>query len=298
MYIAQGRSSNRKWIYWVFPSLFFLMMIFNYIASLTIKIDYKEFIAKIGEIPFLIIMISQFAFFLFVLFLIVKLIHNQNITSLTTSRKKIDFKRFFFAFGVLGFFLIIMTLIQFKFFPQDFVWNFKPLPFFSLVIVCFLLLPLQTSFEEYFFRGYLLQGLGIICKNKWFPLLFTSVMFGLMHIANPEIEKLGYGFLSMYIAIGIIFGITTLMDEGLELALGMHASNNIFAALLVTSDWSAIQTPSLLKEIGEPDFNFTYICTILSVFLLTLFIFAKKYKWTNWKEKLFGKITASSQEND
>ena len=298
MYIAQGRSSNRKWIYWVFPSLFFLMMIFNYIASLTIKIDYKEFIAKIGEIPFLIIMISQFAFFLFVLFLIVKLIHNQKITSFTTSRKKIDFKRFFFAFGVLGFFLIIMTLIQFKFFPQDFVWNFKPLPFFSLVIVCFLLLPLQTSFEEYFFRGYLLQGLGIICKNKWFPLLFTSVMFGLMHIANPEIEKLGYGFLSMYIAIGIIFGITTLMDEGLELALGMHASNNIFAALLVTSDWSAIQTPSLLKEIGEPDFNFTYICTILSVFLLTLFIFAKKYKWTNWKEKLFGKITASSQEND
>jgi hypothetical protein len=32
------------------------------------------------------------------------------------------------------------------------------------------------------------------------------------------------------------------MDEGMELALGFHAANNLVSALLFTSDWSAFQT--------------------------------------------------------
>ena len=45
---------------------------------------------------------------------------------------------------------------------------------------------------------------------------------------NPEIEKIGDIALVFYIGTGFLFGITTLMDEGTELALGMHAVNNIF----------------------------------------------------------------------
>jgi hypothetical protein len=42
------------------------------------------------------------------------------------------------------------------------------------------------------------------------------------------------------------------MDEGMELALGFHAANNLVGALLVTSDWSAFQTHSIFKDISEP----------------------------------------------
>ena len=37
------------------------------------------------------------------------------------------------------------------------------------------------------------------------------------------------------------------MDDGLELAIGFHAANNLIAALLVTADWTVFQTESILN---------------------------------------------------
>jgi membrane protease YdiL (CAAX protease family) len=30
------------------------------------------------------------------------------------------------------------------------------------------MIPLQTSAEEYIFRGYLMQGFMVLARNKWF----------------------------------------------------------------------------------------------------------------------------------
>ena len=62
-----------------------------------------------------------------------------------------------------------------------------------------------------------------------------------MHIANPEVGKLGMIIMVYYIGTGFFLGIMTLMDEGLELALGFHAANNLIGALLVTADWTAFK---------------------------------------------------------
>ena len=80
------------------------------------------------------------------------------------------------------------------------------------------------------------------------------------------------------------------MDEGLELALGFHAANNLVGALLITSDLSAFQTHSILKDVSEPNANIQIFIPILVIFPILLYIFAIKYKWSNWKEKLFGTI--------
>ena len=53
--------------------------------------------------------------------------------------------------------------------------------------------------------------------------------------------------------MGFFLGAITLMDEGLELALGWHYANNLTAALFVTADWTALQTDSIYKFVGEPD---------------------------------------------
>ena len=136
-----------------------------------------------------------------------------------------------------------------------------------------------------------MQGIGILCKNKWVPLIITSLLFGLLHIANPEIDKLGYILLVHYIGTGFFLGIITLMDEGLELALGFHAANNLFTALLVTADWTAFQTNSVFRDISDPDVgNFEIFASVLIVYPIMIFIFSKIYKWSNWKDKLAGSI--------
>ena len=144
-----------------------------------------------------------------------------------------------------------------------------------------------------------MQGLGILFKNRWMPLLLTSVGFGLLHGLNPEVDKLGPIMMVFYIGTGLVLGIMTLMDDGLELALGFHAANNMFAALMVTSDWSALQTDALLTLTADPaKISFTEIAApVLIVYPILLFILSKKYGWTNWKEKLFGNVVPPPKED-
>ena len=93
-----------------------------------------------------------------------------------------------------------------------------------------------------------MQGFGLLFKNKWAPLLITSILFGALHAANPEVKEFGLALaLPQYIVIGLVFGIITVMDDGTELAIGKHAINNILISLFVTHNSSVLQTPSIFK---------------------------------------------------
>jgi len=235
---------------------------------------------------YLILIISTFLFGLLALLIAVRKIHQRSIKSLLTSRKNMDWKRVFFAFAVLFSVSSILLLLDYYLSSDTYVWNFKPIPFSILVVISFLFLPLQTSFEEILFRGYLMQSIGILFKNTLIPLIFTSVVFGLMHGANPEVDKLGYAIFIYYIGTGLFFGITTLMDEGLELSLGLHAANNIVAAILVTTDWTVFKTDALLLDTSEPSLGFQAFLPVFVLYPILLFVFSKKYKWTNWRKHL------------
>jgi hypothetical protein len=224
------------------------------------------------------------------LFLWVKFLHKLDFKSLTTSRIKIDWKRVFFSFLLWGGITVFMIVLDYQLSPDNYQWNFEFNKFIVLVIIAVLLVPIQTSFEEYLFRGYLMQGIGIAAKNKWVPLLVTSFIFGMMHIANPEVAKIGYIIMVYYIGTGLFLGILTLMDEGMELALGFHAANNLITALLVTANWTAFQTDSILKDMSEPTAGVDVLIPVIVVFPILLFIFSKKYQWSDWKEKLTGNV--------
>lgn len=228
------------------------------------------------------------------IYFIVKFLHHQTFLSLTTARAKVDWSRILFSFIVWSIITIGSTVIVYYSNPEDFIVNFKPIPFLILVIIGVLMIPIQTSTEEYVFRGYLMQGFGNLSKNRWFPLLMTSLIFGMMHIFNPEVEKMGYIILVYYIGTGLFLGILTLMDDGMELALGFHAANNLIGALLITADWSAFQTHSLLKDMSTPSAGVDILIPVFVIFPILLYIFAKKYNWNNWKDKLTGDIIVSS----
>ena len=295
MFIEQGYKGNiGLWKYWIPILGFSALMIVNYIMTINSPVDVdvmmKNFIDAVGLNVFFILAIGPLVAGLFIILGWVYLVHGQSLTSLTTSRKKVDWKRVLFAFLLWSGITALMIFGDILMSPEDYVFNFKPIPFLILVIMAVILVPLQTSFEEYMFRGHLMQGLGIMAKNRWVPLIITSILFGIMHAANPEVGKLGYGIMIFYIGTGFFLGILTLMDEGLELALGFHAANNLTAALLVTADWTAFQTNSIYKDVSEPTFGWDILIPVLVIYPILLWVFSKKYGWSNWKDRLTGKV--------
>lgn len=226
------------------------------------------------------------------LFGVAKWLHEQSLVTLTTARPKIDWRRFWTIFFFWGALTSSLVVVDYFMAPEDYVFNFNWKPFLILCLIAVVLIPIQTSFEEFLFRGYLMQGIGVATKSRWIPLLVTSVIFGLLHIANPEVDKLGPIIMVYYIGTGLFLGIMTLMDDGLELALGFHAANNLFTALLVTADWTAFQTHSIFKDLSDPQgANFKDVLVpVFVLFPLILFVLSKIYKWTDWKGKLFGKV--------
>ncbi len=383
MYIAQAFNVLHEWWRYLVGLVFIVIAVIIGQLPFTAAVMFKAFnsgnvMDGLDETKMmsllepnlnLFLMLLSFAIGLLGLFIVVKQLHSQSIKHLTTSRKKIDWKRFWFIFIVWGVFSSGMVLADYFFVaPEDYVLNFKLVPFIILCVIAIIMVPLQTSFEEYLFRGYLMQGIGVSTIHKNFPfvliytllsilgfiffndiysfgflttllilvllvgalflllnieglegltssssnsilykmlnrnstpLFITSIIFGLLHIANPEVDKLGYIIMVYYIGTGLFLGIMTLMDEGMELALGFHAANNLFTALLVTADWTAFQTHSILKDMSDPEkmaFGQIFF-PVFIVFPLLLFILSKKYKWTNWKDKLFGEVVEPPKED-
>lgn len=297
MFIEQMNTKKFNLIlYLPIPLGFLVLMILNYISSQGMDTEkvIHDLINQIGVNLAFVLLVGPLSFACLFLLFWVKVLHQQSIRSLTTSRPKVDWGRVFFSFSLWAVLTIVMVSLAYFSNPENFHYNFQPVPFFAFLILAILLIPLQTSFEEYFFRGYLMQGIGVITKSRLWPFLITSVLFGIMHIANPEVGKMGYIIMVYYIGTGFFLGILTLMDEGLELALGFHAANNLIGALLITSDWSAFQTHSIFKDVSEPSAGFDVVLPVVIIFPILLFIFSKKYNWTGWKEKLTGKITENS----
>jgi len=239
---------------------------------------------------YLLAMLLMFLFGLISLLFVIKVIHKRPVTSLITSREKMDWQRVLYGFTLWFGIALVMILIDYFVNSENYIWNFKAVPFFILLLISFILMPVQTSFEELLFRGYFMQGLGVVFKNNFVPLFVTSIIFGLLHGFNPEFDKLGPMVMVYYIGTGFLFGISTLMDDGTELSLGMHAANNIVAAIFVSMNWTVFQTDALFIDISEPSIGFEMVLPVFIIYPLVLFVFSKKYCWTNWKLKLFGKV--------
>lgn len=235
---------------------------------------------------FLIPSLIAFFGFLFV----IKYIHKQSLQSVTTARKQIDVKRIIFGFGFWGVFSMLVFGSSLILSPENYQWNFELQPFLTMFIIASLLIPFQSALEEWIFRGYLMQGFATMTRSRLLSLLLTSIIFGSLHILNPEIDKLGYGLLAYYIGSGLFFGIIALMDEGIELAIGIHVANNLITAILVTADWTAFQTASLYKDVSSPNLIAELSLSLLVIYPLSIFILARKYEWKNWKEKLITSI--------
>lgn len=303
MFIEQGiRSENKFWKYLFGSVLLFGASLIGQLPLL-MGVLYETLVHKkkypnsnAAMMHFLepnftlFLLLFSFVFVFGGIYFVLRNLHHQSLLSIITSRASIDWKRVGFSFSIWAAFTIGSTTVFYVLHPEDFVLQFQWAPFLILFAIGLVLFPFQIGSEELIFRGYLMQGFGNLAHNRWFPLLMTSLIFGLLHIANPEVDKMGYSILIYYIGTGLFLGICTLMDEGMELALGFHFANNFIGAVLVTSDWSAFQTYAILKDVSNPSSLIDVLLPVVVIFPILLVLFARKYQWTNWKEQLIGKI--------
>jgi membrane protease YdiL (CAAX protease family) len=195
----------------------------------------------------LVLLLISFIFGLVALFAVVEYMHGRRFKSLISARP-VRWDKVRFAAGVWFVLTVIGELVMYSMYPGTYHLNINWSTWIFILLVALLILPLQTSFEELLVRGYLMQRIGVATNRAWIAVVITSVFFGVMHLGNPEIKEFGLGvMMTYYISVALCLAMITIVDDGLEYALGIHAATNIYGAAFVQYEGSALQADAMIR---------------------------------------------------
>ncbi len=258
----------------IMPKLFSGEVDYNAISMSSI--DFKQFgISK--NIGFVLVMLP-FVTSLIIFYVLVKPLHSRSITEIINGRHFIRWRRFFSGFAIWFAIMSLLLLVDYFLHPTNFKIQFSASSFFILLALSVIFIPLQTAYEEILFRGYLTQGFGRWFKNRYVAIIIPGVLFGLLHVANPEVTAHGFWLaMPQYILFGLLFGAISVLDDGIELSMGAHAANNFFLSVFLTNASSALQTDALIIQNNvNAGYDLLLFCIIAMLFL---FILSRIYKW-------------------
>lgn len=231
----------------------------------------------LGKNKLLVVLMIPFVLCIAALFFAFKFIHKTPSLPFFTARSYFDWKRLLLSFALWGGCTLVLFLASVDH-NASFVWNYDSSTFWELLLIAVLLVPIQITCEELLFRSYVFKGLSFL-KRPILQVFICGTLFGLMHAGNPEVAKLGNWIIVFYIWTGIFLGLVTHFDNGIELSIGYHAANNLFAIVVVTTNWQALQTNALWVDTRPPAMDGDLLWTLF-VFQPLLFLFFKwKYKW-------------------
>ncbi len=230
----------------------------------------------------LLLELGMFVFAFLGFYIGLRFIHKKPLVSVLSGYDKFRFGRFWFAFAVWGALITILVLLEYFLGSSDLKVIFDPIGMIVSALIMLVFMPVQTSIEEIIFRGYLVQGLSQIFKNGLLAVIVTSLLFGMAHMSNPEVKEFGWPIMLTYYTLFALFmGVIVLMDEGLELALGIHFANNFVSSVMVSSTHSVIKTYSVFETKQEDPYG--EILSWILMATLTFLIFLYKYRWKNFK---------------
>lgn len=211
------------------------------------------------------------------LYLAVRLIHKRRFITLITSHPKVNWQRILQGFGVYFILISVMSAVSMLLAPGEYQLTFNLSQFLVFLPIALVVTPIQTSAEELFFRGYLMQGIGLTTQNPVIPILGSSLLFLAPHLANPEVESNFFLMAAVYLVLGLFLAFITVKDNSLELAIGVHAANNLFVALILNYSNSALPSPSIFTS-SKIDPLSSLISFIVAAVIFCLII---------WKDKAF-----------
>lgn len=185
---------------------------------------------------------TQSLLFLLAIIISVKIVHKRKMISLINPYDKILWNRVFWGFGIYLIFNILSMLMEYLIHPSDFGFVFDLHGFLKTLPILILILPIQTTAEELFFRGYIMQSFGLIIRNHTILAIISGFMFLLPHLLNSEVKDSSYRLIIFYFFIGYFLAYITLKTKSLEFSIGMHTANNFFCFALINYENSALQT--------------------------------------------------------
>jgi uncharacterized protein len=286
---AAQQGKNQAWRYvlgigltlvcWQVVGVLPLAIVF--IISLSMGIVSPETVANAQADTFLlslpplwsyIALNAMFWCFLGGLFITVRYIHKRRFLTLNSADATIHYRRFLAGFGVWFLLMAIASLVEYGLHPDRFSLTFIPSQWLVLLLTAPLLTLIQAGTEELFFRGYLLQGLGLLTRQPLVLLVISGILFAVPHFLNPEMAT-NFVLLALhYFLFGVVLTWITLKDNRLELATGMHVANNLFIVLIVNYQESALASPSLFQASGlNPEFSFISYIVAAAIFYYWFF---------------------------
>lgn len=219
----------------------------------------------------IVLTLVGFALSFFVFYLCIRFIHYRSFVSIITTKSKIRWNKILKGaamwFSILG----IITIVSFLISPASYQVTFSPTTFGMLLILSLITFPIQASFEEVFFRGYLMQGFGLLTKKPVIPILATSIVFGIGHIMNGTSLTMDIFLFIETAIIGIMLGAVTLSENGIETAIGIHVINNLYAVLIVSTPGGIFgNLPSILTTSSNPytDLAVTTAAAVLAIIVI------------------------------
>jgi membrane protease YdiL (CAAX protease family) len=266
-----------------FASLLFivLFMIIYFLSSGISGLEVQTNILNYNPLLILVLVGISYGIYSLLFYLCIRFIHKKKFLSLINTGKNIKWNRILKGAGLWAGIMVIFTLMSLIFQDSNLSLNFNPGSFMLLLILSLLVCPFQASFEEIFFRGYLMQAIGLITKKPVVPLILTSLIFGVIHFFNGTNLTMSITIVVSATILGLMLGIIVLGENGLETAMGAHIANNMYVALVFnTSDSGLGGLPSLITtETTDPLSGIPWLILMASVMIIILF-------W-NKKEDLF-----------
>jgi membrane protease YdiL (CAAX protease family) len=222
-----------------------------------------------------------FIFLLLVLGIIWKVFHRKSLLSLVTGAPRFRYRNLITAFVLWALFSLVGDIFFYLLNPEIYRISFQLLPWLKLISLGFLFITPQVILEEAFFRSYLIKGGTALTGQPLIPLIMVSLIFGLLHTANPEVKTQGFlVMMPQYMGMGLFLAFLAWDSDGLEIPLGIHLANNSWGILVVNAGGTAFETPS-------PVFiqSWNALASLVAL-ALSLLLFLTLYK----KTKMFSKL--------
>lgn len=202
---------------WVLGTLLIILVwqiagtVLTIVAAVATGMTLEEFLPDagftIGELApdraalvLLAIMVSFIPFFLANLIAYRFILKRKASALLSTERFSVQ--RVLSGFSVWLVLGLMGTLVAAALNPGAVAWTFNPSGLLPFAVVALLLIPIQTTAEELYFRGWLLQWTDNGRRNAYALALINGLIFALPHLANPEVAGEDLIRAVSYVAVG------------------------------------------------------------------------------------------------
>jgi uncharacterized protein len=282
-YLEAGRRGKNSWPRYLLGVVFILFMWFVVGAWASVALG-NVLGASPGQIaadpssarPIVgyLVISAPFPAFLLGSVLAVVLIHRRSPLTLVTGRRSVDWGRVGTGLGAWFALAVLSGLVGYLLYPSAFSLGPSLAAFVPFALLALVLAPIQAAAEEVFFRGYLVQGVSLISGNFLFLAVTSGALFMLPHLANPglvlPVALYHFGF-------GAFLAWVSLRDGTLELAIGAHAANNLFGAVVLGFEGSALNAPSLFyADRFVPAYSLAQFLVSAALFYLAVFVLFKR----------------------